>query len=54
MLPFESKQLIPGERSDFAQSTDLENDVKVSFEVIAVIAFFIGFATLFGLVAHVF
>ncbi len=54
MLPFDSKQLVPGDKTDFIQSTDLHNDVRVSFEVIAVIAFFIGFAALFGLAANIF
>ncbi len=54
MLPFDSKQIMPGEHSDAVNANDMTTDVKLSFEVIAVIAFFIGCATLFGLAANVF
>lgn len=53
MLPFDSKQIIHGEPSDFMSAADPSSDIKLSFEVIAVIAFFIGCAALFGLFANV-
>ncbi|NND70437.1 MAG: hypothetical protein HKN43_02555 [Rhodothermales bacterium] len=53
MLPFDSKQTVPGNQSDLTQPADVHSDVKASFEVIAVIAFFVGCAALFSLAAGV-
>lgn len=53
MLPFDSKQIMHSEPGEYMSAADPPSDVKLSFEVIAVIAFFIGCAALFSLFANV-